>query len=366
MSSRMMHTVVFSTFFAASIVFSQPSFTACTGNPHQPGDTVTTQPITAIVCDTTGITAGDSGANVTWDFSALVTKQTYTTPLSKTVYYAVGATPWGSNFPKATIAQKSPQSTTYQYQLYTTDTVATYGQYTTGTKTSGACQVLSVPQVYFLCPMTYLKSFTNEAVGWGCGQNMWSVHHLQTQQKYDGYGTLKLPYGTIRNVARFHTQTMTNDSIYIFNPIDQTSTFSYVNRMYGDQYQWYTSGFNLLLGIVKVATASTVVRQVNYMVDSTAVTSVPHIDRPMASASQRPSVVITGASRTIAARLSGVRAEATSITIFDCRGHVVASAEFGPGTSMVSLADVPPGTYIYQLSRRGRVAGAGMFVNTDR
>jgi hypothetical protein len=341
-------------------LYAQPVYNSC-ASQRAFGDSTLPQSFSAVTCDTTGVTPGDSGANVTWDFSGLVTKTSGTYPVPSTYYYDPATTPWSSNFPHATIAYKSSASTTYYYDYASPDSAGTWGFYDSGTKTvQGNCLVYSAPSKSFVCPCPYGTSFTSRAAGYRCGDNMFTQHYATTTKTYDAYGTLIMPTGTYQNAVRFKTVEDDIDSVYMI--ILGNTTLAYVYTLTSTTYAWNTSDFNNpLLSIGYLSTAGLNSKSVNYIVNSTAVrdVTVKNTDhQPRVTLGPNPFTNFTVISVTGDVPLQNI-----SLKICSLAGREVEQLKKINDTQfLVQKKDLKSGIYVYQIESGKNIVGAGKFV----
>lgn len=162
----------------------------------------------------TGFTNGSAGANVVWDFSAII-------PSSTVITYSVvpvSETAASVNFPSANFCEKFEYNGTPEYWLYKLDNQSF--ELVAAVTTFVANYYDS--EVIFQFPYTYQSEFTDTV--WQLGQPTPPEPITRT---YDGYGTLILPNGTYNNVIRQK----------IVNGFGQV------------EYYWYgTSPYRLLMG----------------------------------------------------------------------------------------------------------------------
>jgi hypothetical protein len=200
---------------AAGAINAQPVFNSCSTHPAYGSHTT----IQVEQTDTNGVKGGPSGANVTWDFSGLITKA----GTCDTSYYLNPTScPGNSNFPTATYASHATGST-YTYFANYADSILVVGDYLSATNYA----FYSKPSKISVCPFSYGTSFKT---GWKATVVNGTSNDNQTSKgmtKYDAYGTLKTPVGTFKNVARTLQTSYTVDSVFGFALITDDSTFSW-------------------------------------------------------------------------------------------------------------------------------------------
>jgi hypothetical protein len=348
---------------------AQPSFSVCGSGSLKPGDSLVSTSIKAVICDTVGVSAGNAGAGVTWNFSGLIAKTTYSTPVSTTYYYAPSSTPWASYFPSATIASKSKSSSTYAYTYATSTATGTWGNYTSGTKSdNGACYVLSQPYVYFTCPCSYGCSFTNETRGYMCGTNSFGTTLKTTTKTYDGYGTLILPIGSYPNTVRFKTLETTIDSS--FAVMLGVTSFVAASQNTTESYVWYTSDFShYLLTISSMTVMNTYSKSVAYMIDSSVAVSTAHGKEHRGkiggSGGLVKVTVLTPSS--ISLRIANgsplVSKNGWLCTMYDRSGRKVTVLRFSESGQRAVCSNLAQGMYVYLLSNGETVLESGRIIN---
>jgi hypothetical protein len=136
---------------------------------------------------------GPSGANVTWDFSALVIDSTFTY-----AYVDPASTPMTDSFPTATLAYAEGGG--YAYRSFD----ATGGYYL-GYHMGGTSPVVDYqdPELTFQFPCTYGTQWVDDLYADYLPGPAW-FYAGSINAEADGYGTLILPYGTFTNVLRLH------------------------------------------------------------------------------------------------------------------------------------------------------------------
>lgn len=186
---------------------------------------------TAYYLDNSSVSAGSAGANKTWDFSNISTNNADVTDY---VYYDATSTPYANKFPNANLAVEISSSPgLYTYQKATLTKIESMGYYS-----SQYSLFYSDYYTAMKYPFTYGDSFTDTYA------HPYSSGTITV--KADGYGTLKLPYGTYTNVLRVKTTdvstyyTMTTYSYYAENcvgaplmTISDNSTTKTVNLYWG-------------------------------------------------------------------------------------------------------------------------------------
>ncbi len=200
-------------FFYAEKATAQISLNRANNYP-QIGDS-----FTRIVCDTQGITEGESGENVTWDFSDLTILGTGTSG----TYLEPSETGVAADFPDANLAQDAGNNVYLFYNVSDTE-VAHLGY-----NNEGFVLTYTEPQIEKVFPFTYGDSNTNVATR-VYGDNTGTA---TTEINADAYGTLILPSGSFENVLRVHTVVTVEDVA------SDGSIFSFMS----DTYEWYIADY---------------------------------------------------------------------------------------------------------------------------
>ena len=186
------------------------------------GQTFTTHTVDNV----NAINVGSSGDSQTWDISNI----NYTT--ANDYYYMVltpSSTPYASTFSSASFAVKSyPASdSTYLYYDYFKDTLSSFfemGEFGPVLATN-----YSDPEISFPTSMNLNDSFTDNFCYTSTAFSVTSNYCGNSTLKFDGAGTLTLPYGIYTNVFRFKYSAI----VVRQSPVD-TSIIT--------KYFWYKAG----------------------------------------------------------------------------------------------------------------------------
>ncbi|MBK6610995.1 MAG: T9SS type A sorting domain-containing protein [Sphingobacteriales bacterium] len=188
----------------------------------------------AMFCNAQGVTQGESGANVTWDFSEVLVDGPGATP----TYIDPKNTDFPDDFPTANVASAS--TTDYGYFEATNDGAfdVGFGQFdnpgTTNADETLLFTYLDNLQLYKF-PFDYQNEFTDTMSRTYTINNGAILIESGTSRtvKYDGWGTLILPTGTFNNVARLRIDQVRHDEA----PDDP-------NNIFLDQqvirYEWFS------------------------------------------------------------------------------------------------------------------------------
>ncbi len=212
------YTLLAILFLNISSVFSQITLTKA--NELLLGETYTYNTL-----DQSSFDFGESGANVTWDFSNVVidfvTSSTFVDPATL---------PNGNLFPQATAGSKDAGSEIYYYQSEMG--MGFYG----AILNSGARIVYTNPQDWLRFPMTYNDTYTDSFSGTVTTSAIFDRSGT-AEVEVDAYGTLITPAGTFKEVVRVYTYMDYSDK---FGGADVAN---YIEK----RYSWYDarSGFPL-------------------------------------------------------------------------------------------------------------------------
>ncbi len=173
----------------------------------------------------TGISPGDSGENITWDFSTLSSP----TLISSTLVDPSSLS-GGSNFPNANIGVKDDVLNNESYYYTSPNAQGFYGAISNGSQ--GTTYVTYTdPQDWVQYPMTYQDQFSDTFAGTVETSAVFDRSGT-AEVVADGYGTLITPAGTYNNVIRLKTTMDYGDS---FNG---TPFITYEET----RYLWYDAG----------------------------------------------------------------------------------------------------------------------------
>lgn len=191
-------------------------------------------------CDTTGMEPGNSGANVTWDFSSLLPEGEAVTEQ----YVSPGSTPYAASFPTATIVQNVYNSIFLYYNVTETS------QSLLGMGNSVMVEVYDDPEILISFPFTFNSILTDPFAATYDVLGLTTYHFGTHTITADAYGTLILPTGTYHDVLRVKSVNDAKDSMYIFGT-------SNVNHDINTSWLWYTaSGRYPLFEIVKTTSTT--------------------------------------------------------------------------------------------------------------
>jgi hypothetical protein len=173
--------------------------------------------------DSTGITHGDAGANVTWNFTVTPDNSE---PAANTTYSSAEETPYFSSFPGATLAYI--EEDLYVYYKTTSTTFELMGIATTGLEI-----VYQNTQDLFRYPSNYNHQFTDSFSSNFDIAGFASTRDGVATYQYDGYGTLIVNGITYNNVSRIkYTQDINDVYGFGFTSISQSTTYAWYFENY--------------------------------------------------------------------------------------------------------------------------------------
>jgi len=275
---------------------------------------------------------GASGADVTWDFSALVIDSTFTY-----AYVDPASTPMTDSFPTATVAHAEGGG--YAYRSFD----ATGGYYL-GYHMGGTSPVVDYqdPELTFQFPCTYGTQWVDDLFADYLPGPAW-YYAGSINAEADGHGTLILPYGTFTNVLRLHlTRSYTletpwpedafyeNDIYYYLRPdthyplvevfTDSSGTTDGGDPIVTTGVRWLSDPFAGVQGTVAPANTLVAVAQGDGLV---------RLDLSLNTGGAATIQVIDAAGRTVAQDRMGLGAGASS--------HTLGMSTLAPGLYTVRL-----------------------------
>jgi hypothetical protein len=190
----------------------------------QPGEDYTT-----VRVDTTGVTEGNAGANVTWNFAGLNLLQQQT----ELRYVNASSTPYMAEFPNATLASLvNDAHPIYSYMRNTGNQLISYGS-----RSDDFVIVYSDPQVMMQFPFTYHSTFSDVYGGVMTIDTSMQVRSGgEVSAVGDAYGTIVLPGGQSRSSLRVKLTRVHRDTMEVpsFPPMISTTTLT--------SYEWFVAG----------------------------------------------------------------------------------------------------------------------------
>lgn len=171
---------------------------------------------------------GAAGANITWDFSGMVSDQSQTVN-----FVATGQTPFAANFGSATVAAEyesglsvgSTAAVRYEFFSLNAANLIRHGLATN----QNVVVSYSNPQTALTLPFSYQSTNTDDFAADFSVSGLYVSETGTISVTGDGYGTLILPNATISNVLRVRVVQDYTDLV------DNGSSFSY----HVETYVWY-------------------------------------------------------------------------------------------------------------------------------
>lgn len=320
-------------FLITGIIHAQaPVITA--GNSQTFGDSLTSYKI-----DTTGLTAGSAGTNVTWDFSTIDSIGiTYRNTMDPST------TPYPAYYPTANTAEKIVSGTSITYQFYnnTNDSMNIVG-------VSGS---VIDSTIYFnddkamVYPFTFQDSFWDTSIYTAYFTGAHNISYQSRTTTSDGYGTLILPNGTFNNILRYYVDTYRTDSTFI--GMSFYSTFLWYTREYFWVSQDY-KGYLLYINTIKTKNGSPQnTRTASYTISPIPVlsTGVKHISSKSSDLVAYPNP----ASNSITIE-STTPFNNAAITVLDITGQELLKVKNINGKKIkVNTADLSKGVFYYTIT----------------
>lgn len=189
-----------------------------------------------------GVSAGNAGANQTWDFSGIQSTGSGTSEV-----VSVASTPYGSSYPTANVCIKT--GNLYAYSLFTATENNTLGAYN-----GQANIVYSNPEKTLVFPFAYQQTLSDSWQASFTANGMNVTRYGQTTTKYDGYGTLITPAGTFTNAIRLKVEQHYYDLI----PGLDTVFYDQVG------YSWVKNGTRSLFAVNELTYSVSGISQTSY------------------------------------------------------------------------------------------------------
>jgi hypothetical protein len=284
--------------------------------------------------DTSAFSSIQTGANVTWDYSGLITLNTAS--YQSTLVEVINA-PVAFHYANATIAEKQINFL-HSYSGYLASDVTYHGFYFD----NSSCEWYMDPIVQYTCPLNLGGTFYDTYSGETCTFVQFTGSRTGT---YVGYGTLILPQQvTIPNAILIHT----TDTL-----VKQGT------NTYYDYYTWYDGANNRAW--------LTAARVGNDFTPSTFSASYLQISLSILSAAQQaladaiqvhPNPATTEVQVDVPAQLGRGQ-----FHLLDLHGKMLLQSPIHAGQGEVMLPELPAGIYLYHVrDQRGNLAKAGKLV----
>jgi hypothetical protein len=168
---------------------------------------------------------GAAGANVTWDFSTATSSSTY-----EGQYNVCSSTPDCATFPGSTMVLKYPSLNTQKFLILDANRYAI-----NGLKLPADAYVYSKGFDYIRYPFHYGDTYTDSFAATFTYNGIEYIERGHFTNTYDGWGTLKLPTGTFKNVLRMHQV-----ETYYYSDLAGTT----ITRDSIVQYTWPAPGYH--------------------------------------------------------------------------------------------------------------------------
>ncbi|PWN71264.1 T9SS C-terminal target domain-containing protein [Chryseobacterium phosphatilyticum] len=192
------------------------------------------------------VTAGASGANATWDFSAYIVPNVSTSTTNEC--------PGQSNcfrFPGANRITRPTLSDVYDFTLISDTEASMLGTYAVP---GDMTMTYTDPLINFKFPATYLQQFT-DTYQFSTGGAGSSTETGQVDYTVDAYGTITTPTGTYPNVLRIKRMRTATQT---------PGPFNYTN----ESYMWVSPSagivFNFAINTFTVSGTTNVTKSVSY------------------------------------------------------------------------------------------------------
>ena len=334
-------------FYAAS-ASAQYVLTAATTNP------VVNNAYTTVNCDTTGTFSqatilADTGANITWDYSGLLTIS-YDTAKEVTC----GSTPHCGLFLSSTnYASQTLSNSSYVYSILSTDSAAITGYYYSINQN----YVLTDPLINMKYPFTYHSSYSDNYGGTityynaTYGITLTAIESGVINVYSDGYGTLRLPGGvTDTGVLRVRSSQNFRDSAHVLT-IDSVATFQL------NTYDWFMPNYHSPLMTITftdqlgVGSAGVHFKTISYA------KFYPLDVQSLNVLESSLQVYPNPASEEMNIKFENAGNEKIAITLVDLLGRVVATVPFlgQQGAQLITLNthSIPKGCYVLRVQSGG-------------
>jgi hypothetical protein len=182
------------------------------------------------MADTAGVLPGNSGTNVTWNFTSLNSAVGTMTDS----FLVVNATPYGAMYPQANLVkhETGPGIDYFVYYNTSSSFASRVGNADTVNQIT-----YSDPVNEFAFPETYGSNSSDTYYAVYTDQSSSSVVHVHgtTTTTADGTGTLQLPSGTYTNTLRVHYTRDELDTVF-------TSSGNLADHLLTNYYLWYIAG----------------------------------------------------------------------------------------------------------------------------
>ncbi len=299
---------------AGVAAFAQSTLTGANFNP------VAFDVYTSNVCNTTGVTPGPRGANITWSFLSLTPSSTMppldtgiATPCMLATHCVSGAT-FGINNPTGTVTNSIFADASKLTQM---------GIYLSSTENS----TYTNPMDQLRYPFTYLDSFVDSYAGVITFLGLTGTLSGNNTVVCDGYGTLKVPGKTFNNVLRVHSMQKYIDSVTLVG----TTIDSYLVN----SYTWYMPDYHSALMTISTLTQLSTGTEIQKLVSYTAksLLAAPQVENTV----QTVEIFPNPATNQLSFKFNTTITEPVEISICDILGRIVLSGMAQNNSSIVSF-----------------------------
>jgi type IX secretion system substrate protein len=316
---------------------AQTTLTAATSNPII-GDVFYNH-----LCSITGVSVGDTGSGVLWNFGTLVDSVQDTTNV-----VLCASTPYWDSLPVCSFAEVRMPDSQYNYYQASPGSLTLAGEHFPLTMAGVGYVYLIRPDEFLKYPATYKSSWDDTCLYWYYTSFASSHIRLDISNVIDGYGTLITPAGTYSNVLRVHTINFVTDSNYTHG----LAVFHH--RL--DYYWWYTPDFHFPLLIVTTENDSATGAIIDFSMveysNNLPTTEVSAITNAKASVDVFPNpsndiIFISGINENL---------ENARISLFDMTGREMVTktkSNENSGQVAMDLSTVPVGSYYLRIQNEG-------------
>ena len=300
--------------FASAMLFAQPTITS--GILPVKGDTV------ILALDTILQPPGNSGVNVTWNFSSL---QQHI--LSSRIYLDPASTPYAAKYPNAVLARTDGAGSVYTYWKNAGNISTYYGFVEPAVYDQN---YNSLPVNYYKFPIKYgdayvdsLFATTNPGNTQGSGKYYFSA---------DGWGTLILPNKVVQNVLR------TKSILYIGD--STVNSFSLTK-----EYAWYSPNQKDALLVISSVLLNGALYKKFVFYDKRVANGVSTID-----ASEEMNIYPNPTSGVFKVHVGNIQCHCI-IGCYDPTGRLLMNKEMDERDAEIDLAGYGKGVYVVKIKK---------------
>lgn len=205
----------------------------------------------------TSITAGPSGANVTWDFSMCAG--------TNAMDFVTNTCPGQTNcfrFPGANRITKPNSMDTHDFNIMTDTEATMIGSYS-GPALGDVTVTYVNPLIEYKFPITYLQQFDDAYEFNSVSTAVGNTNETgQVSYTVDGYGTVITPKGTYPNVLRIKRMRTATQTIFS-TPTPMTATYT------NESYQWVSQSagtvFSFAINTFVLQGTTNIAKTVSYL-----------------------------------------------------------------------------------------------------